>query len=126
MKDIFGGKLCNQIICQVCKNPSERLEDCLVLSLDVKGKSNVEESLKLYVQGEMLDGDNKYLCSFCNQKNDSLKRACVESLPNTMILHLKRFEFDLELMRKVKVNDHCEFPMELNMKPYTKVSQRDV
>ena len=45
----------------------------------------------------------------------------MESLPNTMILHLKRFEFDLELMRKVKVNDYVDFPHELDMKPYTKV-----
>ena len=37
-----------------------------------------------------------------------------------MILHLKRFEFDLEQMRKVKVNDYVHFPEELNMKPYTK------
>ena len=59
VKDVFGGKVCNQIICQECKNKSERLEDCLVLSLDVKNKHSIEESLKLYVQGEMLDGDNK-------------------------------------------------------------------
>jgi hypothetical protein len=37
-----------------------------------------------------------------------------------MILHLKRFEFDLELMRTVKVNDFVEFPNEIDMKPFTK------
>ncbi len=37
-----------------------------------------------------------------------------------MMLHLKRFEFDLEKMRNVKLNDRCEFPMSLNMEPYTK------
>ena len=121
LKDIFGGKICNQIICQVCKQKSERLEDSLVLSLDVKGKKSILDSLDLYVAGEMLDGENKYFCSHCEAKCDSLKRACVGNLPNTMILHLKRFEFDLELMRKVKVNDYVEFPMELNMRRYTKV-----
>ena len=37
-----------------------------------------------------------------------------------MILHLKRFEFDQELMRTVKVNDFVEFPNEIDMKPFTK------
>jgi len=120
LKDIFGGEICNQIICQECKHQSERCEDCLVLSLDVKGKKSVLESLDLYVEGEMLDGENKYFCENCSGKRDSLKRACISTLPNTLILHLKRFEFDLEIMRKVKVNDCCEFPMELDMSLYTK------
>jgi len=126
LKDIFGGKICNQIICQVCKKKSERLEDSLVLSLDVKGKRSILDSLDLYVAGEMLDGENKYFCSHCQAKCDSLKRACVENLPNTMILHLKRFEFDLELMRKVKVNDYVEFPRKINMKRYTKVGLEEL
>lgn len=43
-----------------------------------------------------------------------------QKLPRTLMLHLKRFEFDLEKMRNVKLNDRCEFPMVLNMEPYTK------
>jgi hypothetical protein len=33
---------------------------------------------------------------------------------------LKRFEFDLETLRKVKVNDRFEYPTELNLKDFTK------
>ena len=50
-----------------------------------------------------------------------MKRTGIKSLPNTLILHLKRFEFDFDSMRKVKLNQYCEFPFELNMKPYTTV-----
>lgn len=123
LQDIFGGELCHVIICQECKHRSERSEDCLSLSLDVKGKSNITESLKLYIQGEALDGDNQYYCEKCQAKRDSLKMCCVSSLPNNLILHLKRFEFDLELMRKIKVNDRFEYPLELNMLPFTKEGQ---
>ena len=44
----------------------------------------------------------------------------ISFVANVLFCHLKRFEFDLELLRKVKVNDRYEFPTELNMKPYTK------
>ncbi len=51
---------------------------------------------------------------------DALKRTVLKTLPSTLILHLKRFSFDLDTMRKVKVNDYCEFPNRLNVFPYTK------
>jgi hypothetical protein len=36
-----------------------------------------------------------------------------------MIILLRRFEFDLDTMQRLKVNDHYEFPLELDMEPYT-------
>jgi len=44
---------------------------------------------------------------------------CLKRLPNYLILVLKRFEFDLELMTKLKVNDKCEVPEELDMEKYS-------
>ena len=116
---------------------SEREEKFFTLQLEVKHKRNILESLDLFVEGEMLEGDNKYFCEEANQKVavifyciwgvdlnflsqvDAMKRVCVKELPRTLILHLKRFEFDLDFMKKVKVNDCCEFPTRLNMYPYT-------
>ncbi|CAN0216357.1 unnamed protein product, partial [Ectocarpus sp. 12 AP-2014] len=122
LQHVFGGQLCNQLIGAeaVCPHVSERQEDFFVLGLDVKGKRSITESLQLYVEGEVLAGDNKFLCAQCNEKRDTLKRTCIARLPNVLFLHLKRFEFDMMEMRKVKVNDKCEFPMELDMRPYTK------
>jgi ubiquitin C-terminal hydrolase len=67
----------------------------------------------------MLEGDNAYLCTKCDKKVDTLKRTCVKELPRYLIVTLKRFEFDFDRMVRVKVNDYCEFPLELDMLPYT-------
>ena len=94
------------------------------------------------MEGDLLDGDNAYFCEGCDKKVDTLKRTCIKTLPNTLILHLKRFvfiylliielisnihyflkisfDFDFDTMRNEKVNDYCEFPMELDMQPYTR------
>ena len=64
--------------------------------------------------------DNKYHCGGCDGKVDALKRCCISSLPDNLIIHLKRFEFDLETMKRIKLTDHCVFPTQLNMEPYTK------
>ena len=41
-----------------------------------------------------------------------------------MIIALRRFEFDYDKMIRVKVNDYCEFPMELNMEEFTQEGLR--
>jgi ubiquitin C-terminal hydrolase len=131
LRDNFGGKVVNQIICKDTvkvgdkeygnSNPykSEREETFYTISLEVKHKRTILESLDAFVEGEVLEGDNKYFCEEANKKVDAVKRVCIKELPRTLILHLKRFEFDFDNMKKVKVNDSCEFPMRLDMAPYT-------
>jgi hypothetical protein len=38
------------------------------LSLEVRGKKNLEESLDLYVSSELMEGDNQYLCEELGKK----------------------------------------------------------
>lgn len=61
----------------------------------MKNKKHIRASLELFVEGEMLDGENKYLCEQCNAKVTTLKRCCIKHLPRILILHLKRFEVSL-------------------------------
>lgn len=118
-KRVFGGVLSNELICKGCPHYSEREEPFLAVSLQVKNKKNITESLQSFIQGEMLEGDNAYLCEKCDKKVPTLKRVCIKKLPNVLILVLKRFEFNYDTMQKVKVNDYCEFPTKLDMSQYT-------
>ncbi len=120
LQNIWATKMATQLICKGCPHRSEREDPCYTISLDIKGKKNIIEALKQYVQGEMLEGNNAYFCSTCGAHRDTVKRNVIKSLPDTLILHLKRFTFNMDTMRKIKVNDYCEFPMELNMIPFTK------
>src|SRR3546814_5754562 len=90
------------------------------VELIIRGKETVEESLASYVEGELMDGDNKIMCDTCSQKRTTIRRTVVETLPNLLILHLKRFDLDFQTFEVVKLNNKPEFPMELDMKPYTK------
>lgn len=119
-KQFFGGEFANQIISKECTHISEKEENFFTVSLEVKNKKNILESLELFTHGDVLEGENKYFCGTCNKKVDALKRTCINSLPDVLILHAKRFEFDLETMRRTKVNDYCEFPHLLDMLPFTK------
>ena len=67
----------------------------------------------------MLEGDNKYLCEQYDRKIKVMKRSCIKSLPNTLVITLKRFEFDYTAYQRVKINDYFEFPLVLDMHPWT-------
>ena len=149
IRNTFGGTLVNQIISRETDYRSESTEPFHSITLTIQNKPNLEESLASLIEGDLLSGDNKYqlpdgnkvllyqgfmrtsgspwygpvlslssLLSFAPQV-DAMKRQCIRELPPHLILHLKRFEFDFDTLRRKKLNDFCEIPFRLNMKPYT-------
>ena len=53
------------------------------------------------------------------RKVDAVKRCCIKELPANLILHLKRFEFDYDTMRKNKLNSRLTFPLLLDLQPFS-------
>jgi ubiquitin carboxyl-terminal hydrolase 34 len=49
---------------------------------------------------------------------DSAIRTCLKDVSDNLIFHLKRFEYDLETMRRSKINDHFEFPTTIDISSY--------
>ena len=39
---------------------------------------------------------------------DAVKRSCIKTLPDTLVIHLKRFEFDYETMTRWKIKDRYQ------------------
>lgn len=86
----FGGVIANEIICRGCPHSSEKEEPFLSLSLEVKNKRYLYQSLEALVKGEPLDGDNAYQCDICKKKVSATKRVSLKKLPNHLIIVLKR------------------------------------
>ncbi|CAH0479240.1 unnamed protein product [Peronospora belbahrii] len=120
LQDVLGGKLISQKLPKDCGHRYEREEPFIRLELQIRGKESIEESLLAFVEGELMDGDNKVECELCATKKAAVRRTCFGSLPNLLILHLKRFDLDYTTFETVKLNNRCSFPMRLSMKPYTK------
>ena len=130
-KQIFGGKSLYQKIPQGCEAyntdkqecghwQSSRLESFLKIELLIRGKDKIDDSLAEMIIGELMDGDNKVDCDVCAQKKATIRRTCIGNLPNTMVLHLKRFDLDFQTFETVKLNNRMAFSTRLNMLKYTK------
>ncbi|KAJ6444692.1 ubiquitin C-terminal hydrolase [Purpureocillium lavendulum] len=118
-KSFYGGQLVQQVKSKECEHISERVDSFSAIQCDIKGKSSLEASLQAYVEGEVMDGDNKYKCSTCDRHVDAIKRACLKDIPDNVIFHLKRFDFSLRTLSRSKINDRFSFPRKIDMRPYT-------
>ncbi|KAE8393246.1 hypothetical protein BDV23DRAFT_149795 [Aspergillus alliaceus] len=117
-RSFYGGQLVQQIKSKECSHISERLEPFSAIQCDIKGKASLEESLQAYVEGEIMQGDNKYSCTSCGRHVDAVKRACLKDVPDNLIFHLKRFDFDMVTMMRSKINDEFQFPEHIDMSPF--------
>ncbi len=96
IKDVFGGNFANEVICLDCPHRSIVKEDFMTLSLQIHNKRSLGEALQAFVDSEPLAGSNAYHCDKCNRKVTAKKRVSVGVLPNTLVIVLKRFEFDFQ------------------------------
>ncbi|KAK4163484.1 ubiquitin carboxyl-terminal hydrolase 34 [Cladorrhinum sp. PSN259] len=118
-RSFYGGQLVQQVRSKECDHVSERLEPFSAIQCDIKGKTTLQESLQAYVEGEIMEGENKYKCSTCDSHVDAVKRTCLKKAPDHLIFHLKRFDFNLRTMQRSKINDWFSFPTTIDMRPYT-------
>jgi hypothetical protein len=121
-KDIFnyffGIKVLDELQFVDCKHKRYN-EFCYYnIQIEIKNFNNIYDSLNNYFKAEVMDGDNKINCEECKTKRICHKRLLLKSLPNILVISLKRFEFDYETMLKSKLNKYFEFPFQLNMKDY--------
>ena len=115
INDIFTGKTCSSVVCDSCNYVSNRLEDFYCLSLEINNINNLKDSLEKFIISEYIDD---FKCDFCNDKVKIQKRTTLCKLPNTLVIHLKRFYMNYENNTTEKINSRFEFPIKINLKNY--------
>ncbi|GMF65645.1 unnamed protein product [Phytophthora lilii] len=137
LNTFFGGEFSNELVAEGDRY-SERFEPFHFISVPVRDRKNLKESLDGWVEGEKVSytwekgSGTKNEDSSGNDDEveekvtlETHKRISISKLPAYLIIHLKRFEFDFEKMQQIKLHDRFEFPTELDMYPYTKEGQQE-
>ncbi|KAL4227011.1 CDC5 cell division cycle 5-like protein [Mactra antiquata] len=119
IKEQFCGQYAYVTRCNNCNYASERMSEFYELDLNIQGLKTLTESLQGFLGIERLDGDNKYMCSYCNTKQDATRAIELKSLPPVLNLQLLRFVFDIKTGCKKKLNSCIQFPDVLDMTEYT-------
>ena len=120
LEAVLGGVMVTEIVSRTCAHRSEKEVPFMSFPpMEILNKANLVESLGAYFRGELLEGDNQWSCEACGCKRDAVKRDVVRTLPRTLCIPLKRFDYDYENMVRLKVKGHFAFPQELDMRPFT-------
>ena len=101
LQSVFGGKLCNQLICKACGKVKNNYEDMYSLSLEIKNQRTLGEAIEKFISGSLVSG---YFCEGCKAKVEVVKRTLFASLPNVLIIHLQRFTYNFDLGMNEKVS----------------------
>eukprot|EP00983_Pelagomonas_calceolata_P062165 1147155-Pelagomonas_calceolata.AAC.6 len=68
--------------------------------------------------GELMEGENAWLCEEVGQRMAATKRTCIKQLPHTLAIHLKRFEYDhINMQRKSRSVTYCMLMERLRREP---------
>ena len=109
----FSGEMRPSVRCQSCGYESARAEAFRDVQLDIGESGSVEDAMRRYVAWERMEGEGTWKCEQCGARN-SAKGCAFTKLPPILTLHLKRFVFDMQTLRRKKLNHRVTFPATLD------------
>ncbi|CUA67443.1 ubiquitin carboxyl-terminal hydrolase 12/46 [Rhizoctonia solani] len=113
--DLFEGTLTSETRCLTCETVSSRDESFLDLSIDIERNSSITACLRQFSASEMLCRGDKFFCDSCCGLQEAEKRMKIKKLPNVLALHLKRFKYQEDVQRYIKLSYRVAFPFELRL-----------
>lgn len=117
--ETFNGLLYNTVTCNSCKNNEDVFEPYNHLSIDLPDTTiDLTPCLKTFFQSN--ESISTWKCSKCND-NGCTKNCKFWSIPNYLIIHLKRFNTN-----GMKKRTQIEFPIEdLNLTEFISTDKKD-
>jgi len=124
LTDCLQGQMVRQKTCHKCGTVTVNARDSFMrLELQCKEneieKGSLTECLDSLTAPEEMSGDNKVNCETCKESTDTSFNCYLASLPKLLVVHPKRFAFDMNTFQTVKLNHRISFPQILDMSPYT-------
>ncbi|KAJ0006291.1 hypothetical protein NQD34_013564 [Periophthalmus magnuspinnatus] len=119
---IFKGELNHMTICCMCNARNNAPDFFWILPLSIKDPHQtyrVDKGFEDFFSKEKVSGENKIYCAHCDKSQDAIVMCEMMQPPEVLSLLLKRFHYDSELKRNIKVKCEAEVPLMLKIKDYT-------
>eukprot|EP00546_Thalassionema_frauenfeldii_P005026 CAMPEP_0178910418 /NCGR_PEP_ID=MMETSP0786-20121207/9088_1 /TAXON_ID=186022 /ORGANISM="Thalassionema frauenfeldii, Strain CCMP 1798" /LENGTH=943 /DNA_ID=CAMNT_0020582671 /DNA_START=199 /DNA_END=3026 /DNA_ORIENTATION=- len=117
--DHFQGMHRSHVTCPICGRESIKFDVYSSISVPVPTSKSqapvyLNECLEKFTEGEQLDENNAWYCPNCKRHVCALKMLAVWSLPDILIIHLKRFTYETKngKVERSKIEDKVLFPIE--------------
>ncbi|KAI5690458.1 Ubiquitin carboxylterminal hydrolase [Leishmania braziliensis] len=116
---ILQGQFGSLTACLECENVTARDEVFMDLSLETEQGSSLLRCLDHFGDPEYFWGNNKLRCEECKMAVRAAKTIHVQRLPQyALLIHLKRFQYDVKKQIFTKKADHVALPMQMDVAEY--------
>lgn len=116
---ILQGQFGSLTACLECNSITARDEVFIDLSLETRQGSSLLHCLHHFGDPEYFYGNNKLRCDTCGRQVRAAKTIHVEQLPQyALLVHLKRFRYDVAKRTFTKKADHVALPMQMDVEEY--------
>nr|GEY88370.1 ubiquitin carboxyl-terminal hydrolase 20-like [Tanacetum cinerariifolium] len=124
VKQVFGGRVISKLRCCNCNHISDTYEPSVDLSLEIDDANSLSTALESFTKVEHIeDEEMKYTCDQCKEKVSVDKQLMLDQIPPICAFHLKRFKTNGSWVEKI--DKHVDFPLEIDLQPYTCGGQAD-
>ncbi|XP_030649116.1 putative ubiquitin carboxyl-terminal hydrolase 50 [Chanos chanos] len=117
---LFEGQLSYVTLCMCCEHQTQANQVFTMLSLPIPTdsyKCSLRDCLAVFFQQSTLTNSDQMLCPECGVKRDAAVVTTMLKPPEILVLHLKRFDCQGSVKRKVRAN--VLFSLEsLDLRPY--------
>lgn len=104
-----------QLRCCNCCHSSDTYEPLIDISLEIGNADSLSSALESFTMVENIDA--KFNCDGCKEEVSKEKQLMLDETPAVATFHLKRFKSDGTSVQKI--DKHVDFPLELDLTPYT-------
>ena len=115
LKESYKGTLINQIEGISEDFKTNNIETFFAFSLEIKNFTTIDESFDNFLQDELFTGENQIKADTLDRKIDARKYSRIQTAPPVLILHLKRFEYDIRTYNRNKIYSRFVIPQEINI-----------
>lgn len=115
---LFQGLITNETKCLSCETITSKEETFLDLSIDVPpGESSysLTYALNNFSRLETLRHQNKFYCNTCSSLQEATKTIKLKNLPEILVINFKRFKYDENVDKMVKLFDSISYPFKLRL-----------
>ncbi|KAE8693922.1 putative DNA-directed RNA polymerase I subunit rpa49 [Hibiscus syriacus] len=122
VKKVYGGRLVSRLCCCNCGHISCTYEPFNDLSLEIEDVDTLPSALESFTKVEKIDDlEAKFRCENCKEQVSIEKQLMLDEVPSVVTFHLKRFKAEGSFIEKI--DKHVDFPLELDLQPYTIVKK---
>ncbi|XP_043585678.1 ubiquitin carboxyl-terminal hydrolase 31-like [Bombus pyrosoma] len=102
--------------CNIIQDDNDQIEEHasvkqLKTNSELGGAVTLEECFDLYTRAEILGAEDAWHCPYCNKKQEVVKKLGLWSLPDILVIHLKRFRQQSKQRSTSKLTMLVDFPL---------------